>query len=37
MFVYEKPERDVIPPFVIGEIAGSLSIESDRKQLISLR
>ncbi len=33
LVVYEQPERDVIPPFLVGEVAGSLSIGSDRKQL----
>jgi hypothetical protein len=33
LFVYDKPEGDVVPPFLIGEIAGSLSIERDRRQL----
>ncbi len=31
--VYEQPERDCIPPFLVGEVAGSLSLGSDRKQL----
>ena len=33
MLVYEKSDGDVIPPFLIGEIAGSLSIEFDRQHL----
>jgi len=33
LFVYDKPEGDVVPPFLVGEIAGSLSIERDRRQL----
>jgi len=33
LLVYEKSDGDVIPPFVIGEIAGSLSIEYDRQHL----
>ena len=31
--VIEKPEGDVIPPFLIGEMAGSLAIEYDRIRL----
>ena len=31
--VYEDGGRDVVPPFLIGEIAGSLSIAADRDQL----
>ncbi len=33
LVVYEKPDGDVIPPFLIGEVAGSLSIEFDRRHL----
>jgi len=33
LFVYEKPEGDVVPPFLVGEIAGSLTLEYDRKRL----
>jgi hypothetical protein len=33
LLVYEKADGDVIPPFLIGEIAGSLSIEFDRQHL----
>ena len=33
LFVYEEPESDVVPPFLVGEIAGSLTLESDRKRL----
>ena len=33
LFVYEKPEDDVVPPFLVGEIAGSLTLEHDRKRL----
>ena len=31
--VYEDRDRDVVPPFLIGEVAGSLSIATDRDQL----
>lgn len=31
--VYEESNRDVVPPFLIGEVAGSLSIAADRDQL----
>jgi len=31
--VYEDSDRDVVPPFLIGEVAGSLSIATDRDQL----
>jgi hypothetical protein len=33
LFVYEKPEDDLVPPFLVGEIAGSLKLENDRKRL----
>ena len=33
LFVYEEPESDVVPPFLVGEIAGSLTLECDRKRL----
>jgi hypothetical protein len=33
LFVYEKPEGDVVPPFLVGEIAGSLTLEHDRRRL----
>jgi hypothetical protein len=33
LFIYEEPESDLVPPFLVGEIAGSLTLESDRKQL----
>ena len=33
--VYEDSDRDVVPPFLIGEVAGSLSIAADRDQLQS--
>lgn len=31
--VYDERDRDVVPPFLVGEVAGSLSIDSDREQL----
>ena len=33
LWVYEEGGQDVIPPFLVGEVAGSLSIASDREQL----
>ena len=33
LFVYEKPDGDVVLPFLVGEIAGSLTLEHDRKRL----
>ena len=31
--VYVDRDRDVVPPFLIGEVAGSLSIAADRDEL----
>lgn len=31
--IYEDSDRDVVPPFLTGEAAGSLSIATDRDQL----
>lgn len=33
LWVYEDRDRDVVPPFLVGEVAGSLSIAADRDQL----
>lgn len=33
IWVYEERDRDVVPPFLVGEVAGSLSITADREQL----
>ena len=33
LVVYEEPHCDVVPPFLVGEIAGSLVLENDRRQL----
>lgn len=33
LWVYEDTDKDVVPPFLIGEVAGSLSIEADREQI----
>lgn len=33
LWVYDDSDRDVVPPFLVGEIAASLSIDSDREQL----
>jgi hypothetical protein len=31
--VYDEHGLDVVPPFLVGEVAGSLLIEEDREQL----
>ena len=31
--VYDEHGLDVIPPFLVGEVAGSLLIDEDREQL----
>ena len=33
IWVYDDESRDVVPPVLVGEVAGSLSIDEDRKQL----
>ncbi len=33
LIVYDDSEGDVIPPFIVGEIAGSLRIPGDRQKL----
>lgn len=33
IWVYEDRDRDIVPPFLVGEVAGSLSISADREQL----
>lgn len=33
MWVYDDTDKGVVPPFLIGEISGSLSIETDRRQI----
>jgi hypothetical protein len=33
IWVYEDGKPDVVTPFLIGEVAGSLAITSDREQL----
>ena len=33
LFVYEAPESNVVPPFLVGEIAGSLTLDTDRARL----
>ncbi len=33
LIVYDDSESDVIPPFIVGEIAGSLMIPGDRQKL----
>ena len=33
IWVYEEAGHDVVPPFLVGEVAGSLSIAADREQL----
>ncbi len=31
--VYHETARDVVPPFLVGEVAGSLAVDEDREQL----
>ena len=31
--VYDEHGLDVVPPFLVGEVAGSLLIDEDREQL----
>ena len=33
IWIYDENGRDVVPPFLVGEVAGSLSIDEDREQL----
>ena len=33
IWVYDDKDCDVVPPFLVGEVAGSLSIDEDREQL----
>lgn len=33
IWVYEDDGLDVVPPFLVGEVAGSLAIDEDREQL----
>jgi hypothetical protein len=33
LVVYEERQGDVVPPFLVGEIAGSLALENDRRHL----
>ena len=33
IWVYDDEGHDVVPPFLVGEVAGSLSIDEDREQL----
>lgn len=33
LWVYDEPDLDVVPPFIVGEVAGSLLIDEDRKEL----
>ena len=33
IWVYDEDGLDVVPPFLVGEVAGSLSIDNDREQL----
>ncbi len=33
IWVYDEGGLDVVPPFLVGEVAGSLSIDKDREQL----
>ena len=31
--VYHDTARDVVPPFLVGEVAGSLAVDEEREQL----
>ena len=33
IWIYNENGLDVVPPFLVGEVAGSLSIDEDREQL----
>ena len=33
IWVYDDEGHDVVPPFLVGEVAGSLAIDEDREQL----
>ena len=33
IWIYDENGLDVVPPFLVGEVAGSLSIDEDREQL----
>jgi len=33
IWIYNEDGLDVVPPFLVGEVAGSLVIEEDRQQL----
>jgi len=33
IWIYDEGGFDVVPPFLVGEVAGSLSIDDDREQL----
>ena len=33
IWVYDDEGCDVVPPFLVGEVAGSLSIDEDREQM----
>ena len=33
LWVFEESGQDVVPPFLVGEVAGSLVIDADREQL----
>lgn len=33
IWVYDEPGLDVVPPFLVAEVAGSLAIDADRDQL----
>ena len=33
IWVYDENDIDVVRPFLVGEVAGSLSIDEDREQL----
>lgn len=33
IWVYDEPGLDVVPPFLVAEVAGSLAVDADRDQL----
>jgi hypothetical protein len=33
IWVYDEAGLDVVPPFLVGEVAGSLAVDADRDQL----
>jgi hypothetical protein len=33
IWIYDEIGFDVVPPFLVGEVAGSLSVDDDREEL----